>query len=35
VNFVAENLNKLQKLGLERKTVEPSMCSHLEVGAIA
>ncbi len=29
VDFVAENSNKLQKLGLEgKKSVEPSMCSH-------
>jgi hypothetical protein len=27
-DFVAGNSNKLQKLDLEEKLVEPSMCSH-------
>jgi hypothetical protein len=30
VDFVAENPNKLQKLGLEQ-SVERSMCSHCQI----
>ncbi len=36
VDFVAENSNKLQKLGLEgKKSVEPSMCSHCRIFKIS
>jgi len=35
MNFVVENLNKLQKLGLEGKSIEPSMCSHCWIKTIS
>jgi hypothetical protein len=31
VDFVAGNLNKVQKMGLEGKSVDPSMCSHCQI----
>jgi hypothetical protein len=35
VNFVAENSNKLQKLGWKEKAGEPSMCSHCRIKKIS